>query len=203
MFFGADVSHDSSDKVSTAAIVGSLDPKFIHYGVKLSEQRHEIESRKSKEIINDLLDMVFQLIQSFKKRNRILPDILIFYRDGVDEGQFEIVNNKEISEIKKACKRIDEDYEPKITFIIVQKRHHVRFFPTETGETVENKAIMNIGPGRVIDTTVTTKNHKNFFLCSHVALKVNSKHTFYFQKKYIYFLIFPGHCTANSLLGHL
>jgi eukaryotic translation initiation factor 2C len=174
MFFGADVSHDSSDKVSTAAVVGSLDPQFIHYGVKLSEQRHEKESRKSKEIINDLCEMVFKLIQSYRNRNRNLPDKLIFYRDGVDEGQFEIVKNKEISEIKEACKKIKGNYSPQITFIIVQKRHHVRFFPTETGETAKNEAIMNIGPGRVIDSTVTTKNHKNFFLCSHIALKVKS-----------------------------
>ena len=32
--------------------------------------------------------------------------------------------------------RLEKDYEPGITFLVVQKRHHVRFFPTNREDQV-------------------------------------------------------------------
>jgi eukaryotic translation initiation factor 2C len=136
MFFGADVTHQAGEGLSIAAVVGSLDLCFTHYGVQLSEQYHEKESRKSKEIINDLNVMAYLLITSFRKKNNILPTKIIFYRDGVDEGQFQHVLNKELTALKNACNRIQAGYAPAITFIVVQKRHHIRFFPLNANDQV-------------------------------------------------------------------
>ena len=44
----------------------------------------------------------------------------------MSEGQFEMVLNKEISAIQRACLSLEENYKPGITYIVAQKRHHTR-----------------------------------------------------------------------------
>ena len=138
MFFGADVTHHIGDGLSVAAVVGSLDLNFTTYGVRLSEQYHEKDRKMSKEIITDLNQMTYLLIMSFQKRNNILPSRIVFYRDGVDEGQFQNVKDTELKALKDACSRIQLGYSPIITIIIVQKRHNIRFFPINEKDMVCN-----------------------------------------------------------------
>ena len=60
------------------------------------------------------------------------PDKIIYFRDGVSEGQFNDVMLREMSAIQRACKSLEDGYEPGITFVVVQKRHNTRYclFPT-------------------------------------------------------------------------
>ena len=44
----------------------------------------------------------------------------------MSEGQFEMVLNKEISAIQRACLSLEDNYQPGITYIVAQKRHHTR-----------------------------------------------------------------------------
>ena len=48
--------------------------------------------------------MVIDLLWVFKKTcgNR-LPNKIVFYRDGVDEGQYQKVLDNEVNKIKQAC----------------------------------------------------------------------------------------------------
>jgi eukaryotic translation initiation factor 2C len=57
------------------------------------------------EIIKDLERMVAELLQVFARGcgNR-LPNKIIFYRDGVDEGQYQKVLDNEVMKIKAACR---------------------------------------------------------------------------------------------------
>ena len=59
------------------------------------------------------------------------PEKIIYFRDGVSEGQFTDVMLREMSAIQRACKSLEDGYEPGISFIVVQKRHNTRykFFP--------------------------------------------------------------------------
>ena len=50
----------------------------------------------------------------------------LFFRDGVSEGQFLQVLQHELTAIREACIKLEPDYKPGITFIVVQKRHHTR-----------------------------------------------------------------------------
>ena len=59
---------------------------------------------------------------------------MLFFRDGVSEGQFGHVVEAEIKAIRSACEALEKGYRPKVTFIVVAKRHHVRFFPTDRRE---------------------------------------------------------------------
>lgn len=35
---------------------------------------------------------------------------------------------QEVTALRRAFKRLDASYTPRVTFIVVQKRHHTRFF---------------------------------------------------------------------------
>lgn len=61
-------------------------------------------------------------------------------RDGVSESQFQQVLETELMAFKRALRgleRPDSTYNPKVTLIVVQKRHHTRFFPTSGGGNVK------------------------------------------------------------------
>ena len=42
----------------------------------------------------------------------------------------------ELSAIRKACLKLEPGYEPPVTFIVVQKRHHTRLFPEDRKDEV-------------------------------------------------------------------
>lgn len=48
--------------------------------------------------------------------------------DGVGDGQFGLCKEFEFPQIKTACRLIEDNYNPKVTFIIVQKRVNARIF---------------------------------------------------------------------------
>ena len=62
------------------------------------------------------------------QHNTRYPDRIIIYRDGVSDGQLEIVVKYEIKQLLAAFKAIEINYEPTLTVIIVQKRINTRIF---------------------------------------------------------------------------
>ena len=49
------------------------------------------------------------ILIKFAQRNKALPDKLIFYRDGVSEGQFPDVVAKEIPLVRQAMRAVGEN----------------------------------------------------------------------------------------------
>jgi eukaryotic translation initiation factor 2C len=64
-----------------------------------------------------------------------------------------------------------------VTFIVVQKRHHVRFFPMNPKDADRNG---NVLPGTVVDKAITSPHEWDFYLNSHGSLQGTSKPTHYF-----------------------
>ena len=60
----------------------------------------------------------------FKKRVNV--SLIFSARDGVSEGQFQTVLSHELRAIREACIKLETNYQPGISFIVVQKRHHTR-----------------------------------------------------------------------------
>jgi eukaryotic translation initiation factor 2C len=54
--------------------------------------------------------------------------------------------------------------QPKLTFIVVKKRHNTRFFLYD-GQTTKN-----VEAGTVVDQQITHPSQFDFFLCSQAAL---------------------------------
>ncbi|XP_077489283.1 protein argonaute-2-like [Amblyomma americanum] len=180
---GADVSHPSpGDKIrpSIAACVGSLDPVPSKFHATIRVQIEDSKAKARVEIIKDLKDMVKELLLVFYRTNGYKPLRIVFYRDGVSEGQFLEVRNHEVSAIRLACAEMcpTETYEPPLTFIVVQKRHHTRFMPANDRDGVGK--CRNVPPGTTVDSVVTHPLDFDFFLCSHFGIQGTSRPAHYY-----------------------
>jgi len=182
MIMGADVTHPSpgsnpSERMrhSIAAVVGSLDPGASRYCAEMRLQKPRQET------IQDMEDMVHAILMRFYRTNCRTstgkPQRIIFYRDGVSEGQFAQVLDKEMAAIRRACTRLERGYQPLITFLVVQKRHHTRMFPDSPTDGVGRSG--NVPPGTVIDTHIVHPTETDFFLVSHFGVQGTSRPTHY------------------------
>jgi eukaryotic translation initiation factor 2C len=129
-------------------------------------------------MIHDLDKMFKSLLQSFFDVHKQFPKKIVFYRDGVSEGQFQLVLRHEINKIRAACQSISSGYKPAITFVVVQKRHHTRFFPVNAQDKKGKSE--NIPPGTVVDRDLVSKFMFDFFLCSHAGIQGTSRPCRYF-----------------------
>ncbi|KAF0934529.1 hypothetical protein E2562_025625 [Oryza meyeriana var. granulata] len=190
IIFGADVTHphpgeDSSPSI--AAVVASQDwPEVTKYAGLVSAQAHR------QELIEDLYKlwqdpqrgtvsggMIRELLISFKRSTGEKPQRIIFYRDGVSEGQFYQVLLYELNAIRKACASLEANYQPKVTFIVVQKRHHTRLFAHNHSDQNSVDRSGNILPGTVVDSKICHPTEFDFYLCSHAGIKGTSRPAHY------------------------
>jgi hypothetical protein len=76
-------------------------------------------------MIEEMEAMVVERLQLYKARNKALPQRIIFYRDGVSEGQFDLVLQHELPQIQSACKKVygAKDPKPLLSIIICGKRY--------------------------------------------------------------------------------
>jgi len=81
------------------------------------------------EIIKDLHVYVGELLREFSQMNSRLPNKLVFYRAGVDDGSFQKVLDNELRAIQRACQELyGHNQLPQICFVVVKRRHNTRFF---------------------------------------------------------------------------
>jgi eukaryotic translation initiation factor 2C len=173
MIVGVDVTHPDQSTVlsSVAAVVASFDQDCCRYSASVRVQ-------SKNEVVQDFPEMVVQLLQTYQGKNKgDLPDHVIIYRDGVSGGQYSAVLEYELRGLKEACKSLKSNYSPSVTVIIVQKRHHTRFIPTEESKGVGR--CNNIPPGTVVDTQCVHPTHFDFYLCSHFGVQGTSRPTHY------------------------
>ncbi|KAG2568057.1 hypothetical protein PVAP13_7NG287700 [Panicum virgatum] len=197
IIFGADVTHphpgeDSSPSIAAwylfpFQVVASQDwPEVTKYAGLVSAQAHR------QELIQDLFKvwqdpqrgtitggMIKELLISFKRATGQKPQRIIFYRDGVSEGQFYQVLLYELDAIRKACASLEPNYQPPVTFVVVQKRHHTRLFANNHNDqrTVDRSG--NILPGTVVDSKICHPTEFDFYLCSHAGIQGTSRPAHY------------------------
>ncbi|XP_052202427.1 protein argonaute 2-like [Diospyros lotus] len=173
MFAGADVNHPPAGNKtcpSMAAVVATVNwPAANRYAARICPQYHR------KERILNFGSMCLELIQTYARINKVKPERIVIFRDGVSEGQFDMVLNEELRDLKKAI--YAEDYHPTITVIVARKRHQTRLFP-ETPR--DGGPTGNVPPGTVVDRTITHPFEFDFYLCSHYGSLGTSKPTHYY-----------------------
>ncbi|RIA93562.1 Piwi domain-containing protein [Glomus cerebriforme] len=172
VLMGASVIHPAlcDDRPSIAALCASMDAKAFRYTASIRFQT----SRQ--EVIADLAGMVKEQLKTFYMTCGRKPERVLFYRNGISEGQFNIVLEEEIKAIKNACQSLDITYRPTITFVVVQKHHHTRFFPIDNKDSDRTG---NCFPGTVVETTITHPFEFDFYLQSHSGLQGTSRPTHY------------------------
>ncbi|GMH03924.1 hypothetical protein Nepgr_005763 [Nepenthes gracilis] len=190
IIFGADVTHpnpgeDSSPSI--AAVVASQDwPEVTKYAGLVSAQAHR------QELIQDLFKtwqdpvrgtvsagMIKELLISFRRSSGHKPQRIIFYRDGVSEGQFYQILLYELDAIRKACASLEPNYQPPVTFVVVQKRHHTRLFPNNPRDRNSVDKSGNVLPGTVVDSKICHPTEFDFYLCSHAGIQGTSRPAHY------------------------
>ncbi|KAK6153233.1 hypothetical protein DH2020_012872 [Rehmannia glutinosa] len=154
IIFGADVTHphpgeDSSPSI--AAVVAS----------------------------QDWPEVTKELLISFRRATGQKPQRIIFYRDGVSEGQFYQVLLYELDAIRKACAALEPNYQPTVTFVVVQKRHHTRLFANNHNDRRSVDRSGNILPGTVVDSKICHPTEFDFYLCSHAGIQGTSRPAHY------------------------
>lgn len=179
MLVGIDVTHPSPGSASTApsvaGIVASVDANLAQWPAEIRVQ----SSRQ--EMVADLETLLVSRLNHWRKINRNLPENIIVYRDGVSEGQYNTVIDKELPLLQSACKKIypaDQTKKglPRLAIIIVGKRHNTRFYPTSE----ENSNRDNPIPGTVVDRGVSEARDWDFFLQAHSALQGTARPAHYF-----------------------
>ncbi|KAK6161499.1 hypothetical protein DH2020_004880 [Rehmannia glutinosa] len=190
IIFGADVTHPENGEEtspSIAAVVASQDwPEVTKYAGLVCAQAHR------QELIQDLYKtwhdpvrgtvsggMIRDLLVSFRKATGQKPQRIIFYRDGVSEGQFYQVLLFELDAIRKACASLEPNYQPPVTFIVVQKRHHTRLFANNHRDKSSTDKSGNILPGTVVDSKICHPTEFDFYLCSHAGIQGTSRPAHY------------------------
>uniref|UniRef100_A0A4W4H4H5 Piwi domain-containing protein n=1 Tax=Electrophorus electricus TaxID=8005 RepID=A0A4W4H4H5_ELEEL len=155
MVIGVDVHHDTSKKSrSVMGFVASLNSLLTRWYSRVTFQM------PNEEIINGFRVCLLAALQKYYEVNHSFPEKIVIYRDGVSDGQLKTVELYEIPQILK-CFETFPDYEPKLTFIVVQKRINTTlysYFENRFGAPV---------PGTVLDHTVTNKDWVDFYLMAH------------------------------------
>lgn len=96
--------------------------------------------------------MMQERLSEWQKHNRDLPDRIVYFRDGVGENQYAMVQQHELNEIRAACRLAKAGYNPPITVVVCTKRHMTRFYPSdETPRKFLDKREENFNPGLVVD----------------------------------------------------
>ncbi|XP_050701714.1 protein argonaute-2-like isoform X2 [Eriocheir sinensis] len=173
MIMGADVNHPPAhDKAtpSLAAVVASMNNTASKYAAEVRHQKCRTE------MIQELKEMTKNLLLAFYRQTKRKPSRIVMFRDGVSESQFLKVLSFELKAMRAACTELEETYQPAMTFIVVQKRHHTRFFCNESDGVGKSG---NVPPGTTVDNTITHPTQKDFYLCSHLGIIGTSRPTHY------------------------
>jgi hypothetical protein len=182
MVIGIDVTHpspgSSSNAPSVAGMVASIDRYLGQWPADLRIQR----SRQ--EMVTSLDTMLKSRLLHWRKnrKNKVLPENLLIYRDGVSEGEYSTVLETELPLLRKACNELYPAPDtkkglPNITIIIVGKRHHTRFYPTKEGDADRS---CNPKNGTVVDRGITEAHNWDFFLQAHTAIQGTARPAHYY-----------------------
>ena len=183
MIIGADVTHPApgdNSRPSIAAVCASMNASATIYHSEIRVQAHRQETIGSIEPGKSahFEDMIIECLKQFYRSTKgVKPIHLIYYRDGVSEGQFQDIIYHEINQIKRACRKLSDSYRPKITMIVCQKRHHARLF-CQNERDADGKS-QNIPAGTIVDSVITHPVEFDFYLCSHAGIQGTSRPTHY------------------------
>ena len=145
MVVGIDVVHPSPGEdsaPSVAAVVASRDQELSQWPADL-----RINTSRQ-EMVVMLREMLTTRLEHYQEINKLLPENILIYRDGVGEGQYKIVLEEELPRLRDACRSLyGKDYvegtNPRISLIVVGKRHHTRFYRTNAQGVILSKSSSN------------------------------------------------------------
>ncbi|KAK0537016.1 Protein argonaute [Tilletia horrida] len=185
MIVGADVTHPTRRgfQPSIAASVATMDGARMKYSAEIRAQRHPGGRAAAQEIILDLASMMEGHLKRWQKvNNGQMPKSILFFRDGISEGQFSIAVTTEYEAIKAACVKVGGEaaVPPKVTFVVASKNHNIRFFAQENKDYDRSG---NLPAGTCVDSAVVHPTVFDFYLQAHAGLIGTARPTHYIVLK--------------------
>lgn len=156
MIIGADVYHKTNEKRKSCVAV------CCTYNATFTKIHTETQLQASgREIMTGIGKMVSDCLKKYKEENRKLPGTIIFYRDGVGEGQMDIVLKTEVEAILQIFQTVYNGKPPKFMEVIVTKRISNKYVVKDA-----NGNLSNPEPGTLVLDGITSHGPHNFFLTS-------------------------------------
>ena len=183
MAVGIDVTHPSpgsSDTApSVAAMVANVDRYLGQYPAVL-----RVQARRKDEMVADLDEMLQTRLKLWlsQGKHKEYPENILVFRDGVSEGQYHLVLQNELSQLRKACEKLypaaaQKQGLPRFFVAVCGKRHNTRFYPTKVDDADQGS---NCKPGTVVDRGITEARHWEFFLQAHKCLQGTARPAHFF-----------------------
>ncbi|TNV83116.1 hypothetical protein FGO68_gene11586 [Halteria grandinella] len=154
MIVGYDVHHQRGQK-SMLAVCCTINQSGTKYCAKVHPQDGE-----NVEIASHLTIILGEMLEQFNKINKIYPEKIVFYRDGVGESQKSVVMQREMEQIDAALKEKGLTDKCKYAFIMVNKRVKTKIIWDNNGR------LENPRSGTVLDHSITPQNTYDFYLVS-------------------------------------
>lgn len=158
MICGFDVSHSTENRnKSYGAFVASMDlKKSVKFFSCAAEHTNGAECSEN------IKTHMQRALTAYRAVHGTLPERILFYRDGVGEGQIDQIVIMEVDELRKV---LDIAYEQtankaKFAFVVVSKRINARFFM----ENDRARGYMNPPPGTIVDDVVTLPERYVFII---------------------------------------
>ncbi|THU80085.1 Piwi-domain-containing protein [Dendrothele bispora CBS 962.96] len=177
MVIGADVGHPSPGSIrpSVASIVYSCDKHATQYSAISGIQDPRQEG------ISDMRRMVYRAVDSWGAMNRTIPQRILVFRDGLSEGELSGVAEWEIGEIRGSIEDVWRDRRvqapfPKLTYIVVGKRHHITFFPSRGSAASDHNGNCIAG---FATSDLKHPLTEDFYLQSHAAIQGTARSSHY------------------------
>lgn len=163
MVVGFDVYHGAkgSKGGSVGAMVATITPTLAKYFSTTSVFNGPDEF--SKVLLSDFTKCLHTFAE---ERDQGLPERIVFYRDGVGDGQLGQVLTQELVQLQEALNQVYVHAGlplPKFTLIVVTKKINSRVM-LDRGGKYDNPA-----PGTVVDDVITLPERYDFFLISCAA----------------------------------
>ncbi|KAG8947083.1 hypothetical protein FRC03_001193 [Tulasnella sp. 419] len=163
MIMGASVSErglrSEAGRPLFTSVVGSVDTHGTKYVATIKPQKNKDLGQN---LIDGIREATGRLVHSHAqykvgvehiKQDLAYPKRVILYRQGVSEGEYKKTIKREIEELKMAFK--DRHIDPQLTYIVVGRRNHVRFFPEYPNDPeASDQKGGNVKAGLVVDTDI-------------------------------------------------
>jgi len=159
MLVGLDVNQNKGSQKSAIGMVSSFDRDFVQYHSQLDWQKAKQEEMDT----SKMQEMMQKALQNFHDRNRCYPKQVILYRDGVADSQMEKIYNQEIKGIRQAFDDISTECQPKLVYIITQKRVNARFMFEKGGQ------MHNVPLGTIVDNGVVSSGAWDWYMVPAAA----------------------------------
>lgn len=155
MLCGIDVNHDNKRNVSAVGFCWSINKDLTRFDTCVSFEQRGVEVQ-----LHGAEELMRKALTSYREHNRSLPEHIVVYRDGVSDSELEAVYSSEVRSFFRACSEVG-NYEPKMTFLVIQKRINSRMFTEPRRGQVGSAEV-----GTVIDGQAMSARYWDFLLTS-------------------------------------